>query len=49
MANCVCTIYTTLAAYEAAVEALDDTKYLGTFVYREQGTRTEKIVLVQKT
>jgi|ADurb_Cas_02_Slu_FD_contig_21_516767_length_360_multi_3_in_0_out_0_2 hypothetical protein len=49
MANCVCTVYLTLAAFETAVEALDDTKFLGAFTYREAGTSVEKIVLVAKT
>lgn len=49
MANCVCEVYLTLAAFEAAVEDLDDTKFLGAFTYREPGTTLEKIVLVHKT
>lgn len=49
MTNCVCTVYTTLAAFETAVEALDDTKFLGAFTYREPGTTLDKIVLVAKT
>ena len=49
MANCVVEVYTTLSAFETAVEALDDTKFLGSFTYRELGSTLEKIVLVRKT
>ena len=49
MASCIVNTYTTLAAFEAAIEALDDTKFLSAFTYRELGTTLEKIVVVRKT
>jgi len=49
MANCNVDVYLTLEAFIAAVEALDDTKYLDAFTYQEPGTTLEKIVLVSKT
>lgn len=49
MANCVCTVYTDLAAFHTAVELIDDTKFLGAFTYTEAGTTKQKIVLVVKT
>ena len=49
MARCVCTVFTTLTAFETAVELLDDTKFLGAFTFREPGTTLDKIILVAKT
>lgn len=48
MANCVCNVYTTLASFKTAVEALDDTKFLDAFTYREPGTTLDKIILISK-
>ena len=49
MANCVSNEYLSYAAFEAAVEAVDDTKFLASFVFTEAGTGKPKIVLVTKT
>ncbi len=46
MANCVVAVYLTVAAYKAAVEALDDTKFLGAAAVVEDGKM--KIVLTRK-
>lgn len=49
MANCVCQVYTDLAAFHAAIELVADDKFLGAFIFRENGTQLEKIVLIRKT
>lgn len=49
MANCVCEAYSTLAAYHAAVELVDDTKFLSAFVFRDKETGLDQIVLTKKT
>jgi len=49
MANCICTEYLTFALFQTAVNATDDTKYLGSFDFKESGTGKTKFVLITKT
>jgi hypothetical protein len=47
MANCVCEIYGNFADFHTAVEAVDDAKFLASFVIIE-GTK-QKFVIIKKT
>ena len=47
MTNCACDVYTTVKDLKAAIEALDDTKFLGMIVVVEDGMH--KAVVAHKT
>jgi len=49
MANALCDVYLDYTTFHAAIEAVDDTKVLAAFVYKESGTGKTKFVIVKKT
>jgi len=45
---CLEDTYTSSSAFHTAIEATDDTKFLGVLTFREFGTSLEKIVTITK-